>query len=80
MLLVEQSRFELAEKELHLALADQPRHPFVHSLLAICLVERQAYTEATEAARTAMAVRRVVGESGERESWSFRRASAPRWR
>lgn len=54
MLLVEQSRFALAEQELHLALAAQPGHSFAHSLLAICLVERQAFTEATQAAHTAI--------------------------
>jgi len=54
MLLVEQSRFELAERELHLVLADQPSHALAHSLLAICLVERKAFTEATAAAQTAI--------------------------
>jgi tetratricopeptide (TPR) repeat protein len=52
--LIEQSRYDLAERELRLALAGSPDDPYPHTLLALCLCERQQYAEATEEARTAI--------------------------
>ncbi|HEX7902144.1 MAG TPA: tetratricopeptide repeat protein [Planctomycetota bacterium] len=49
-LLLEQSRYDLAESELRLALAEDPDNGRLHSFLAVCLAERkeleQAQTEA----------------------------------
>lgn len=45
-LLLEQSRFDLAEAELRLALAEDPDNGRLHSYLAICLAERGALEEA----------------------------------
>ncbi len=45
-LLLEQSRFDLAEAELRLALAEDPDAGRLHSLLALCLAERGALDEA----------------------------------
>ena len=50
-LLLEQSRFELAEQELRMALADEPDNALGHAFLARCLAERKQFHEATEEAR-----------------------------
>jgi tetratricopeptide (TPR) repeat protein len=49
-MLLGQSRHELAEKELRQALAQQPDSSKCHVLLALCLAERDAYSEATQEA------------------------------
>jgi len=56
-LLIQQSRYELAAKELQKALAVDPDDPIAHALMAICLAEQkkfdQAYGEARQAATLA---------------------------
>jgi tetratricopeptide (TPR) repeat protein len=56
-LLINQSRYELATKELQKALADDPDDPVAHALMAVCLAEQkkfdQAYGEARQAATLA---------------------------
>jgi tetratricopeptide (TPR) repeat protein len=54
LLLFDQSRHELAETELRQALAVDPHEPFAHSLLSLCLAEREQFQEATEEARQAV--------------------------
>lgn len=55
-LLLEQGRYELAEKELRGHLAEQPDDPLVHSLLALCLSHRKRHAEAEQEARQAVAL------------------------
>jgi tetratricopeptide (TPR) repeat protein len=55
LLLFEQSRYDLAEKELRQELAADPHHPHAHALLALCLAEREEFKEATEEAQLAIA-------------------------
>src|SRR5262249_4623920 len=43
-LLINQSRYELATKELQKALADDPDDPVAHALMAVCLAERKRLT------------------------------------
>ena len=38
-----QRRFDLAEKELGLALAGEPNNPLAHALMATCLAEREEF-------------------------------------
>jgi Tfp pilus assembly protein PilF len=52
--LLDQSRLDLAEKELRLALAEAPNDALAHALLAQCLCERQELMEATDEAQTAV--------------------------
>ena len=56
-LLIHQSRYELATKELRKALAADPDDPVAHALMAVCLAEQnkfdQAYGEARQAATLA---------------------------
>ena len=56
-LLFEQSRHDLAEKEVRQTLAQDPTSSRGHALLALCLVQRKAYSdalyEAAEATRLA---------------------------
>lgn len=54
LLLVEQSRYELAEKELRQVLAEDPGEAIAHSVLALCLCERKDYKGATEEAELAI--------------------------
>lgn len=54
LLLFQQRRHELAENELRQALADDPQNAYAHSLLALCLSERQLFKEATEEAGQAI--------------------------
>jgi tetratricopeptide (TPR) repeat protein len=54
LLLLQQSRYDMAERELRGALADDPDESISHSLLAMCLLERQAYDEATSEAEQAI--------------------------
>jgi tetratricopeptide (TPR) repeat protein len=54
LVLIQQSRFDLAEKELRLALAGDPDSPQAHAFLALCLNHREEFAEATEEARQAV--------------------------
>lgn len=47
LLLYQQSRHELAEKELHQALGQDPQDAFAHALLGLCLGAREKFDEAT---------------------------------
>ena len=51
IMLIQQSREELAEKELRKGLAEDPDDAFGHALLALCLADREVYDEATSAAQ-----------------------------
>ena len=53
-LLIEQSRYELAEQELRQALASNPNDPLAHALLALCLSEQKKFADANHEARTAI--------------------------
>ena len=53
-LLLDQSRHDLAEQELRLALADDPNDALCHALLARCLAVRKQFQEATDEARQAV--------------------------
>jgi len=53
-LLVQQERFELAERELALALAENPNDADAHRLLALSLMGRKKYDEATQSAQNAI--------------------------
>jgi tetratricopeptide (TPR) repeat protein len=53
-LLYERSRYEMAEKEVGLALAQAPDDPQAHALMALCLLQREQFGEATEHARRAV--------------------------
>lgn len=53
-LLMQQSRFELAEEQLRLALTEDSEDCVAHALLALCLGERQQYDEATDEAQQAI--------------------------
>jgi Tfp pilus assembly protein PilF len=53
-MLIQQSRFELAETELRQALVDDPDNSLAHAFLAICQVEAKQYNEATETIKTAI--------------------------
>ena len=52
-LLIQQDRFELAEEQLHLALAQEPSAE-AHALLAHCLCHREKFDEATQEAQLAI--------------------------
>jgi tetratricopeptide (TPR) repeat protein len=54
LLLFEQSRYDLAERELTQELAVDPDNSMAHSLLALCLSKRKEYQRATEEAQTAV--------------------------
>ena len=49
-ILIEQSRYELAEQELRQTLARHPDNPLPHAILAICLAQRDNHREATQEA------------------------------
>jgi len=53
LLLIQQQRFELAEQELRLCLAEQPDLDWAHAMLALCLSERRPQ-EAHHEAQTAI--------------------------
>ncbi|MFH7025445.1 MAG: tetratricopeptide repeat protein [Heteroscytonema crispum UTEX LB 1556] len=55
-LLLEQSRYNMAEEELRQALADCPDDAGTHALLGLCLSCQQRYQEATQEAKTAIAL------------------------
>ncbi len=54
LLLYQQSRHELAEKELRQALVAEPRDSFAHALLGLCLAHREQFQEATAEAQQAI--------------------------
>lgn len=54
LLLVQQSRYEMAETELRQALASDPDNSYSHALLAICLCELEKFTEATSEVQQAI--------------------------
>lgn len=54
LLLYEQSRHELAERELRQALAEQPNYPMAHALLALCLAASGKFQDATSEAQNAI--------------------------
>ena len=53
-LLLQQGRYELAEKELRQALATDPEDEMSHALLAICLPELKQFAEAVESGKRAV--------------------------
>ncbi|MEA5573798.1 tetratricopeptide repeat protein [Calothrix sp. UHCC 0171] len=55
-LLLEQSRYEMAEVELRKALAESPHEGYAYALLGLCLNYQQRYQEATQAAETAISL------------------------
>ncbi len=54
ILLLQQSRHDLAEQELRQALASEPNSAYAHSLLAFCLAHREQFKEATDEAQQAV--------------------------
>jgi tetratricopeptide (TPR) repeat protein len=56
-LLIDQGRFELAEKELAAAMAQEPEDSLAHGCMALCLLARQAYDRAAEFAQRAIHLR-----------------------
>ena len=50
-ILYHQDRFDQAEKELRLALAEEPNDGFAHSILALVLTKQKKYLDAIESAR-----------------------------
>ena len=53
-MLLDQSRPEMAEQELRMALADVPDDALAHALMARCLTAQKKYAEATEEAQLAV--------------------------
>lgn len=53
-LLMDQGRYDLAERQLRLALAEDPNLALAHAFLALCLSKRESHTEATAEARHAI--------------------------
>lgn len=54
-LLIQQSRYDLAEEQLRLALIEESSCAEAHAMLAICLNEREVFAEATDEAKLAIA-------------------------
>ncbi|MFT5527343.1 MAG: tetratricopeptide (TPR) repeat protein, partial [Pirellulaceae bacterium] len=54
LMLVNQSRYEMAEDELRQGLAEYPNDAQSHAILALCLAERDAFDESTEEVQTAI--------------------------
>ncbi len=53
-LLYQQSRYDLAEESFRRALADDPDFVMAHACLALCMLERQEWKEATAEAERAI--------------------------
>jgi len=53
-LLLEQSRYDLAERELQNTLTADPDHALAHALLAVCHLQREKFEDATREAKTAL--------------------------
>jgi tetratricopeptide (TPR) repeat protein len=56
LLLYNQSRYELAEREVRQSLSDDPDHPVAHAVLAFCLAGRKQFDEARQEAERAVAL------------------------
>jgi tetratricopeptide (TPR) repeat protein len=56
LVLFQQSRYDLAEKELRRALADEPENPLGHAFLSLCLSHRDQHNKATEEAEQAVSL------------------------
>lgn len=54
-MLMMRSRFDMAEKELGLALAESPSDAMAHAMMAMCLTEREKFDPAVEHAQQAVA-------------------------
>lgn len=54
LLLYQQSRHEMAEAELRLALATNPHDAYAHALLGLCLAKREKFDDATDETRQAI--------------------------
>jgi len=54
LLLIQQSRYDLAEAELRQSLGLDPHDAYAHALLALCLLHREKFQEATEEAGQAI--------------------------
>ena len=54
ILLFQQSRHDMAADELRQSLAVEPRDPYAHALLALCLAHQEQFKEATEEAQQAV--------------------------
>lgn len=54
LLLIQQSRYDLAEAELRQSLGLDPHDAYAHALLALCLLHREKFQEATEEASQAI--------------------------
>jgi tetratricopeptide (TPR) repeat protein len=54
MLLLEQSRYDLATQEVRQHLGEEPQDPVGHALLARCLLAQEEFAEATKAAEEAV--------------------------
>ncbi len=52
--LMQQSRFKLAEQELRQELAEDPHQPYAHAMLALCLAGEKKYAEAQREAGAAV--------------------------
>lgn len=53
-LLMQQSRFQLAEEQLRLSLSEQEDPALAHALLALCLLQRERYDDAQQEAQAAI--------------------------
>jgi tetratricopeptide (TPR) repeat protein len=53
-LLIDQGRYELAERELTAAMAEEPNDAVTHGLMAICMLSRERFDEATDFAERAI--------------------------
>jgi len=60
-LLYNQGRYQQAEQEAGLALAEDPEDPAAHVILSLCLLQLDRYDEAAEHARQAVALRPDAG-------------------
>ena len=54
LLLYQQGRVDLAERELHQELSEDPNEPWAHALLALCLLRRGQKAQATQSAQQAV--------------------------
>jgi tetratricopeptide (TPR) repeat protein len=54
LVLFQQNRLDLAERELRHELAGEPENDLAHALLALCLVKREQFEEATNEAKEAV--------------------------
>ncbi len=53
-MLIEQSRVDMAEREIRGALAEEPDNAEAHALLGVCLVDMQKFDEARREAEMAV--------------------------